>query len=215
MSPRPKGRSDAAILDASARVLARLGPARLRLEDVAREVGLSPSTLLLRFKSKRDLLLAVAAHSVTCMNAQFASRRARQTSPLETIASLGDCLTRQLVDGPQALSHALAFLQLSLEDPEFQRLAHRHTESLAREVEGLLREARKAREIIDCPIPALARAVIAVTRGSLLTWSTAGSKAPAHTWVREDLETLILPYRAPRPAATRTRAALRPHARLQ
>ena len=48
MSPRPKTASDAAILEAAARLLARHGPASLRLEDVAREVGLSPATLLLR-----------------------------------------------------------------------------------------------------------------------------------------------------------------------
>ena len=57
MSPRPKTAPDAAILEAAARLLARHGPARLRLEDVAREVGLSPATLLLRFKTKRNLLL--------------------------------------------------------------------------------------------------------------------------------------------------------------
>ena len=71
MSPRPKTAPDAAILEAAARLLARHGPARLRLEDVAREVGLSPATQLLRFKSKRKLLLAVAEHGISGMAESF------------------------------------------------------------------------------------------------------------------------------------------------
>ena len=60
MCPRPRAASDADILDATARAMARLGPARLTLADVAREAGLSPATLVQRFGSKRGLLLAVA-----------------------------------------------------------------------------------------------------------------------------------------------------------
>ncbi|MCA1563440.1 MAG: TetR/AcrR family transcriptional regulator, partial [Acidobacteria bacterium] len=42
---------------AAIQVMARLGPVRLTLADVAREIGLSPATLVQRFGSKRGLLL--------------------------------------------------------------------------------------------------------------------------------------------------------------
>lgn len=199
MSPRPKALPDDEILDAASRLLDHLGPARLRLEDVARKVGLSPATLLLRFGSKRGLLLAVATRGIACMNTEFATRRAEASSPLETITQVGSSLVR-LAEAPQLLSNSLAFLQLSLEDEEFRQLTRRHARNLASHIRGLLTEAREAGELVDCSIPELARAVIAMTRGSLITWSASGTSVPAHKWLRADLETLLKPYRASRPA---------------
>ena len=109
MSPRPKTASDAAILDAAARLLSRLGPARMRLEDVAREVGLSPATLLLRFKSKRNLLLAVAEHGITGMAESFRARRQRSASALHVVTDVSECV-REIAEEPQQLANLLAFL---------------------------------------------------------------------------------------------------------
>ena len=125
MSPRPKTASDAAILDAAARLLARSGPARMRLEDVAREVGLSPATLLLRFKSKKKLLLAVAEQGIAGMAEHFRERRLNSASPLHAITEVCDCV-REMAEEPQQLANLLAFLQLSLEDAEFRVSARRH-----------------------------------------------------------------------------------------
>jgi len=211
MSPRPKAVPDDAILDAASRLLDQRGPAHLRLEDVARAVGLSPATLLLRFGSKRGLLLAVVDRGIHCMNTEFATRRAEAGSPLEAIARIGSTLIR-LAEAPQLLSNSLAFLQLSLEDEEFRRLTRRHARNLAAQVRRLLTEARNAGELIDCSIPDLSKAVIAVTRGSLLTWSASGTAVPAHRWLRGDLETLLAPYRA-RPAQRRPRRRSKPSGR--
>ena len=46
--PRPRTAADAAILDATFRVISRLGPARLTLAHVGAEIGLSPATLGVR-----------------------------------------------------------------------------------------------------------------------------------------------------------------------
>ena len=46
---------------AAFRAIARLGPARLTLADVATDVGVSPAAIVQRFGSKRALLLATAA----------------------------------------------------------------------------------------------------------------------------------------------------------
>lgn len=219
MSPRPKTAPDAAILDAAARLLARFGPARLRLEDVAREVGLSPATLVLRFKSKRRLLLAVAEHGISGMVQSFRTRRLNSSSALHVVTDVADCV-RELAEEPQQLANLLAFLQLSLEDPEFRACAQRHDVTLARELTALLDEARSRGELADVPTGALARALIAMVRGSLLTWSALGPGVAPERWVRDDLETLLAPYRTdavphaavtPRRRGAAARAASTPH----
>jgi AcrR family transcriptional regulator len=194
MSPRPKGAPDGDIIEAAARVLTRLGPARMRLEDVAREVGLAPATLLLRFKTKRNLLLSVAEHGISSMAEHFAERRRQTGSALDAVTEVCECV-REFAEHPQHLANLLAFLQLSLEDPEFRVCASRHDAALSREIEGLLNEARRRGEIVECATPALARAIIALVRGSLLTWGALGQGTPPDAWVRGDLETLLAPYR--------------------
>lgn len=204
MSPRPKTASDAAILDAAARLLARSGPAHMRLEDVAREVGLSPATLLLRFKSKKKLLLAVAEQGITGMAEHFRERRLNSTSALHAITEVCDCV-REIAEEPQQLANLLAFLQLSLEDPEFRSAAQRHDATLEQEMAKLLEDAREKGEVVECCTRSLARGVIAMMRGSLLTWSALGQHTTPQQWVRADIETLLGPYRAP--AAKRTASA--------
>ena len=81
---------------------------------------------------------------------------------------------REIAEEPQQLANLLAFLQLSLEDPEFRACAERHDATLEREMAALLDEARERGEMVDVSSRALARAVIAMMRGSLLTWSAIG-----------------------------------------
>jgi len=201
MSPRPKTASDAAILEAAARLLTRHGPARLRLEDVAREVGLSPATLLLRFKTKRKLLLAVAEYGITCMAEGFQARRRSSQSALHVVTDVSDCV-REIAAEPQQLANLLAFLQLTLEDPEFRACAERHDATLERELAALIDEAQARGELIACTAAPLARAVIAMLRGSLLTWSAIGQHVAPEQWVKADLHTLLDPYRLDASAAT-------------
>lgn len=194
MSPRPKGASDAVILEAAARLLARLGPSRMRLEDVAREVGLAPATLLLRFKSKRNLLLSVVDHGTTRMVEHFRDRRLNSPSALHAVTEVCDCV-REMTEEPQQLANLLAFLQLSLEDPDFRSQAQRHDATLADEMARLLDEALVRGELRETCTRTLARAVIAMVRGSLLTWSAIGQHTTPDEWVRGDIETLLGPYR--------------------
>jgi AcrR family transcriptional regulator len=199
MSPRPKGASDAVILEAAARLLARLGPSRMRLEDVAREVGLAPATLLLRFKSKRNLLLSVVDHGTSCMVEHFRERRLNSASALHAVTEVCDCV-REMTEEPQQLANLLAFLQLSLEDPDFRSQAQRHDATLAHEMARLLDEALARGELRETCTRTLARAVIAIVRGSLLTWSAIGQHTTPDEWVRGDIETLLGPYRVAAPA---------------
>jgi AcrR family transcriptional regulator len=214
MSPRPKTAPDAAILEAAARLLARHGPARLRLEDVAREVGLSPATLLLRFKSKRRLLLAVAEHGISGMAESFRARRRTSESALHVVTDVSDCV-REIAAEPQQLANLLAFLQLSLEDPEFRACAERHDATLERAPAALIDEARARGELIAAASAPLARAVIAMLRGSLLTWSAIGHHIAPEQWVKADLHTLLDPYRVDASAAGPRARASHPPPRSQ
>src|ERR1700689_4523114 len=118
MSPRPRQTSDAQILAAAARVMQRRSPVELTLADVAKEAGVHPATIIQRFGTKRELLLANCKVWTADVTGQFARARAKYGSPLKTLIEL-------LVESsafaatPESMANFLAYLQIDLTDSEF------------------------------------------------------------------------------------------------
>lgn len=204
MSPRPRTVSDASILAATARMISRVGPARLTLANVGDEVGLSPATLLQRFGSKRGLLLALVEQSVEAVEGRFAELRARHASALDAVLAAA-CDIAAHARTPDELAHNLAFLQIDLSDPDFHRLTLEHSRRVRAGYRRLLDDAVTDGDIVPCETTALASALQAVSGGSLLNWAI-HRDGPVRAWVEADLETLIAPYRPARAAAARVAA---------
>lgn len=193
MSPRPRTVSDERILIAAAGAINRLGPERLTLGDVAREVGLSPATLLQRFGSKRGLLLALAEMGAGSVEGCFEAVRGTHASPLEALLAAATGITRHM-KSPEALSNGLAFLQMDVSDPDFRRLALAQSRGTLAGYRALLDEAVAAGELMPCDTDSLARAIGALSGGSLIAWAI-HRHGTAEKWVRHDLDTLIAPHR--------------------
>jgi AcrR family transcriptional regulator len=193
VTPRPRTISDEDILIAAHRTIARLGPARVTLADVASEARLAPATLVQRFGSKRGLLLALVEMGVNGVDACFADVRAAHRSPLAAVVAAATEMLRQ-VKSPQELANGLAFLQLDVSDPDFHRLAVKNSRRLHAGYKALLDEAVAVGELEPCDTARLARTVGAVSGGSLIAWAIV-REGPAEHWVREDLMMLLAPYR--------------------
>jgi AcrR family transcriptional regulator len=203
MSPRSRTVSDATILDATARMISRVGPVRLTLADVGNEVGLAPATLLQRFGSKRGLLLALVDQSVDSVGASFDRVRASHASALDSAIAAAGYMAEH-VRTPEELANNLAFFQIDLSDADFHRLALEHSRRVRAGYRALLDEAIADGELGPCDTAALASALQAVAAGSLLNWAI-HRDGPVGGWVRADLETLIAPYRRPLSAVRRRR----------
>ena len=193
VSPRPRTVTDDQILAATARAMARVPPTKFTLTDVAREVGLAPATLLQRFGSKRGLLLAVSALSAQGMDACFDAVREAHASPLEALLVAATEMAR-FSTTPEELANSIAYLQIDLSDPEFHRHILAGSRAMHRGYRALLDDAVAAKELGPCDTARVARAVEALSGGSLIQWAI-HRKGSADAWVRRDLETLLAPYR--------------------
>ena len=208
MSPRPRETSDAEILAATARVMQRLGPSEITLADVAKEAGVVPATLIQRFRTKRALLLATVKTAPSGVSAQFAAARTRYKSPLKALIELFvDC--SGFASTPEAMANGLAYLQIDLTDPEFHAITLAQFQAIRRETRKLLDDAVAARELLPCDTAQLARLVQQVNGGSMLDWAVF-RQGTLSSWVRNDLEALLLAYRAPRPRHQSSRARQKP-----
>jgi AcrR family transcriptional regulator len=194
MSPRPRTVTDETIIEAVVNVIGRVGPAKLTLADVGRAAGLSAATLVQRYGSKRGLLLAVAASAVESVDACFDMVRAAHRSPLAAVVAAATDITRYL-DTPAEVANHLAFLQMDLSDPDFNRLMVINSRKMLAGYTRLLREAVDAGELVECDTGRLARAITAVCGGSLISWA-AFKRGTAVAWVRTDVETVLEPYRS-------------------
>lgn len=190
---RVKTTPDREIVEAAARVIARVGISSLRLADVAAEVGLSPATLLQRFKSKQDLLLAVTALHTEEIVADFAERRAQTASPLEALLTVSPRKCA-LINSKQQIANSLACMQLSLSDPELRQQMVVLARTLRGELTSLIEDAIEAGELHGCDPERLASAMMAMFHGSLVWWAVEQEGSP-DAYIQRDTEILIAPYR--------------------
>ena len=202
MSPRPRTVQDDVILDAALKVLGKIGTDRMTLADVGAEVGLSAATLVQRFGSKRELMLALFRHQLTDIHKRFESAIQTHDSPLDALfAAAVD--RAGVLDGNVTLAHRLAFYLSQIEDPEFQALAAENSRRAIEGFKALLERAVEAGELSDgyMDTTQLAETIYSMHMGSLLTWSIA-NRGSLRVKSRRDLDMLIRPFRrGPRKAS--------------
>lgn len=187
---RPREHTDDELLDATARVLARLGPHRFTLADVARAAKVTPATLVQRFGGKRGLLLA------------FARRAAQRARTDLADGPLGaEALVAMLVDMADRVgkrSALVASMELLLEDVRDDALraaARAHAENVEAAIARHLRAAIEAGELRQVDPAAYARVVHAAYNGAILQWALRG-RGSIGAWVAETLEAALAPLRA-------------------
>jgi AcrR family transcriptional regulator len=167
--PRPRTISDEAVLDAVLALAHRVGPARVTFAAAAAEVGLSAATLVQRFGTKRELLLAADKRGVDLWVG--ALDRSTAASPLARVVE-GLVLAVDPDATPELMANSVAMLQLDLADPDF------HAETL--------RGARVA---------TLAALVETTYHGAMIGWAIHREGTLA-VWMREQVEAVLAPHRA-------------------
>ena len=193
MAGRPRTVSDEDLINATIRVMSRLGPVKLTLAEVAKEAGVTAATLVQRFGSKRGLMLKIAGDAAAFADGCFDMvRAAHPTSPLGALIAAATGMTRH-AQSPEELANSLAFLQIDITDPEF----YVHTLEMSRKTvagyKALLKEAIAAGELKPHDTARMARAINAIAGGSLISWAIF-REGTAERWVKRDLDTLIGPY---------------------
>ncbi len=159
--PRRKLISDEALLERALPVMARAGPAGFTLADIAREVGVSPATLLQRFGDKKTLVERAFARD----NARFVAwlEDLPRGVGADVVVGIYGEATKLFGDEPSLADHLL-WLREDIRDPALNRLA--------RERFRLFREVIVER-LPPMPIPAERAADLldAMYHGVVVQWA--------------------------------------------
>jgi AcrR family transcriptional regulator len=190
--PRPRSISDDAILDAVLDLAHRIGPARLTFAAVAAEVGLSAATLVQRFGTKRDLLLAADKRGVDLWVG--ALDRSTAASPLGRVVE-GLVLAVEGVATPELMANSVAMLQLDLADPDFHAETLRGARAVRARVERDLSAALDAGELrAGTDVATLATLVETTYHGAMIGWAI-HRECPLAEWMRAQVEAVLAPHR--------------------
>jgi len=192
---RPRKATDQDVFAAVHRVISRQGPAQVTLTEIAREAGVTPSALIQRFGSKRDLMLSFTALSAEAARHLFESLREANDSPLAAIRDYAECMAG-MGASPEELAHHLAYLQIDIGDPDFRRHVGEQARVTDEALTTLVEEGVRAGEFIPGVDPSrLARTIQAIVGGALLAWGFRPVGAAA-AWVLDDLDAVLRPHLA-------------------
>jgi AcrR family transcriptional regulator len=194
MSPRPRKASDEDLLAAAYRVMQRVAPAELTLAAIAEEAGVTAGLLVQRFGSKRGMLIRLADGAAGSSKGFLAGIRASHSSPLAALRAYVDCMA-ELASSPAAFVRNLAYLQDDLSDPALRKRLAKQARLTRAGLQSIIEDAVAARELTAATnAEALARTIEAIISGSMMTWAFY-RRGSAVTWMREDLEAVLTPYR--------------------
>jgi AcrR family transcriptional regulator len=190
--PRPRTISDEAILDAVLALANRVGPARVTFAAAAAETGLSAATLVQRFGTKRDLLLAADKRGIDLWVG--ALERSTAASPLARVVE-GLELAVDPRTTPEQMANSVAMLQLDLADPDFHAETLRGARAVRARIERDLSAALAAGELRSgTDVAALAKLVETTYHGAMIGWAIHRERTLAD-WMREQVEAVLAPYR--------------------
>lgn len=194
--PRPRTVSDEDVLDGVLALAHRVGPAKLTLAAAAREVGLSPATLIQRYGTKHELLLAADRRGVELWVTPV--EEADHPSPLDRVVEgLVGAVDPDMT--PEGIANSVAMLQLDLVEPDFHAETLRGARRLRAALERHLQAASIAGELRDdTDVEALAKLVETTYHGAMIGWALHREGSLA-AWMREQLEAVLRASRLPSP----------------
>ena len=190
--PRPRTVSDEAVLDAVLALANRVGPARVTFAAAAEECGLSAATLVQRFGSKRELLLAADKRGIDLW--VDALDRSTAASPLARVVE-GLVLAVDPDATPEQMANSVAMLQLDLADPDFHAETLRGARAVRARIERDLAAALAAGELRSgTDVATLAKLVETTYHGAMIGWAIHRESTLADS-MREQVETVLAPHR--------------------
>ena len=146
--PKPRKRRTSAeartaILDAAEQRLVAAGPAGIRLQEVAADVGVSHPTVLHHFGSREGLVEAVVARALDSLHAGLLAAVHSEPDRPDQVAAMLENVSSVLVTG----GHARAFLWLALSGyaPTLEELRVRSVAEAVHEVRRARWAGRKRR----------------------------------------------------------------------
>jgi AcrR family transcriptional regulator len=180
--PRPKTLPDKDVLEKAYRLMHRQGPDALTFSNLAKESGLSASTLVQRFTSKAELTRSTLAYAWDGLDEKTTALAARVPRTPEGAVRLLTMLSKDY-GAIEAYADGLLILREDLRDPALRARGAKWKAALSRLLEDCFAGLRT-------PPKGIGLLMAAQWQGSLLWWSF-DPKGRVEDYVEESLKSFV------------------------
>lgn len=188
---RPRQVEDEAVFDAMAKVLLRVGWARMTTGQVAAELGVTPAALRQRFGAKRELFTAFYAWHTERLESSR-DEPPHEGSALDALRAMAS-QSVGFIETPEQMRHAMSPLIEFEDDPAIQRMTRTRFAAGVERTTALLERAVANGEISCADPGALAKQLQNCLVGTSLVWSFDAGR-PIADEVSDMVEQVLAPY---------------------
>ncbi|WP_214630497.1 TetR/AcrR family transcriptional regulator [Paenibacillus agaridevorans] len=206
---RPREYSDERILGGIYSALGKYGYAKLTLDNIAKEIEISPAALSKRFGSKKSMILFYLEAVNEGMSARFAELRHSQNASLQSLRTMFEDAVMK-VDDPVMLANLTSVYIESVSDPELLERSRRRLRIIDETVHYFIGQALDHGELRSDNPEALARVLQSAIAGSLLIRLNDDTQ-PLKNWVEECFAVVLKSTPAAAPTGKEDPHARYPH----
>jgi AcrR family transcriptional regulator len=172
MSPRPNVSDErkTQIINAAEDVFTQKGFDEARMDDIAKETGLSKGTLYLYFKSKDDLIIAILDRMFQREFKQFENLRLDDQSAVDTIWKITNLLTTDILRMLRLIPIVYQFLALAFRNKYVQTALKKYVNRYLDVLIPIVQRGIDSGEFRQVDAREVAVAMGAVMEGTLLLW---------------------------------------------
>lgn len=199
MTPRPdvgeQRRNQ--ILDAAMQVFARLGFHKARMDDIAREAGVSKGLLYWYYKNKDALIAALLDRLFSQEMSHLRSALAAAGPVSERLLALGAETARHMLNLKFLVPIAFEFYALAGRNAHVRSTLQRYYARYRQDLTRLIEEGIASGEFrADIQPEAVAQTIIALFEGLILLWMVDPEQMPLAEQVEESFALIVRSIRA-------------------
>lgn len=193
MSPRPDVSEERRnqIIESAIKVFAREGFANTRMEDVAAESGLSKGLLYWYFKSKEDIIIAIADLLFSAEFRKMQNLSIEGQTSRDCLENFFDIFIKDLRNILKLTPVIYEFYALAFRNSTVRHVMHEYYQRFIMIMEPIIQQGMESGEFRSGDARQVTITIGAAFEGTLLLWSYAPDMIQPEQQLRAGLEILI------------------------
>jgi AcrR family transcriptional regulator len=184
--PRKKILDDKTILQCAFEVILKVGASDFNLQDLSKKTGLSPSTLIQRFGSKKNILLEAIKLARQNLKEDLNKITLSHKSPTQQIINIY-LEPVNLLKSPESVAKTLDLIKLEIKQKKLKPLVRDFFRIRRKKIKVLIIAGQKEQEIrSNLNSLQIISHLETLWHGSIVLWALIG-KNTAHEWLKKEL----------------------------
>ncbi len=199
MAARPSGGEQrrSAILDGAQEVFTKQGIGKARMDDIARQTGLSKGTLYLYFENKESLVIAILERIFSRAFRRLESQAAPEPTAEQAVLRFTEDAIRGYLGMLRMTPIVFEFLSLAFRNKTVQKAMKSYLNRYMKRLVPIIERGVETKEFRDIDAGEVAVAIAAILEGTVLLWAYDRSLVDVERHIRSSIRVLFDGVRSP------------------